>query len=100
MSANGLRLGLTKTQYIWLGRRQHFAKLNPTAIASNFLDNYYFEFSVTVSELGIRATLDQELTIAPQSIHPLPMPQQLYLMFPLPSQPPDRLPLLLFPLLT
>ena len=84
MSANGLRLGLTKTQYIWLGRRQQFEKLNLTAIASNFLNNFYFQFSVTVSDLGLRATLDQELTFAPQSLHPLPMPRQLYLMSPLP----------------
>src|SRR6218665_2402748 len=100
MSANGLRLGLTKTQYMWLGRRQQFAKLNLTAIASNFLNNYYFKFSVTVSDLGLRATLDQQLTFAPQSLHPLPMPRQLYLMFPVPSPSPDRLPPLLLPLLT
>src|SRR6218665_3068260 len=36
MSANGLRLGLTKTQYIWLGRRQQFVKLNLTAIPLSF----------------------------------------------------------------
>jgi len=92
MSANGQRLGLTKTQYIWLVRRQQFAKLNLTAIASNVPNNYYFKFSVTVSDPGLRATLDQELTFAPQSLHPLPMPRQLYLMFPFPSPPPDRLP--------
>src|SRR6218665_2175437 len=102
MSANGLRLGLTKTQYIhvWLGRRQQFAKFNLTAIASNFPNKYHFKFSVTVSDLGLRATLDQELTFAPQSLHPLPMLRQLYLTFPLPSPPPDRLSPLLLPLLT
>src|SRR6218665_1130989 len=100
MLANGLRLGLTKTQYIWLGRRQQFAMLNLTAIASNFFNNYYFKFSVTVSDIGLRATLDQGLTFAPQSLHPLPMPRQLYRMFPLRSSPPDRQPPLLLPLLT
>src|SRR6218665_2565648 len=100
MSANGLRLRLTKTKYIWLGRRQQLAKLHLTAIASNFPNNYYFKFSVTVNDLGLRATLDQELTFAPQSLHPLPMSRQLYLMFPLPSPPPDRLPSLLLSLLT
>src|SRR6218665_1121068 len=99
MSANGLRLRLTKTQYIWLGRCQQL-EAYLTAIASNFPNNYYFKFSVTVYDLGLGATLDQELTFAPQSVHPLPMPRQLYLMFPLPSPPPDRLPPLLLPLLT
>src|SRR6218665_42949 len=100
MLANGLRLRLTKTQYIWLGRRQQFAKLNLTATASNFSNNYYCKFSVTVSDLGLRATLDQELTFAPQSLHTPPMHRQLYLVFPFPSPPPDRLPPLLLPLLT
>src|SRR6218665_807769 len=73
MLANGLRLRLTKTQYIWLGRRQQFAKLNLTAIASNFPNNYYCKFSVTVSDLGLRATLEEGLrpTFAPKSLHPL-----------------------------
>ena len=103
MSANGLRLRLTKTQYIWLGRRQQLAKLDLTAIACNFHNNYYFKFSVTVHDLGIQglgAPLDQELTFALQSLHPLPMPRQLYLMFPLHSPPTNRLPTLILPLLT
>src|SRR6218665_2240643 len=100
MSANGLRLWLTKTQYIWLGRRWELAKLDLTAIASNFHNNYYFKFSVTVRDLGLGATLDQELTFAPQSLHLLPMSQQLYLVFPLPSPPPVRVPQLLLLLLT
>src|SRR6218665_2547272 len=100
MSANGLRLRLTKTQYIWLGRRQQLAKLDLTAIASNFPNNYYFKFSVTVHNLWLGATLDQELTFAPQSLHLLPMPRQLHLMLPLHPPPPNCLPTLILPLLT
>src|SRR6218665_1307146 len=61
---------------------------------------YTVKFSVTVSDLGQRFTLDQELTFAPQSLYPLPMSRQLCLMFPLSSPPPDRLPPLLLSLLT
>src|SRR6218665_607417 len=52
MSVNGLGLRLTNTQYIWLDRRHQLAKLNLIAIiASNFPNNYYFKFSVTVHDL-------------------------------------------------
>src|SRR6218665_847956 len=51
---------------IMMMRRQQLAKLDLTVIASNFPNNYYFKFSVTVHNLGLGATLDQERTFAPQ----------------------------------
>ena len=60
MSSKRLRLNPTMTQYIWLGSRQQFAKLDLSALAARFP---HIAFSVTVRYLGI--TLDQELTAAP-----------------------------------
>src|SRR6218665_2587198 len=53
MSANRLRLRLTNTQNIWLGTRQQRARLDLIAIASNFPNNYYLVFAVTVRDLGL-----------------------------------------------
>src|SRR6218665_30117 len=91
MSANGLRLRLTKTKYIWLGRRQQLSKLDLTAIASNFPNNYYFKFSVTVNDLGLRAHLCSSSTADASTALP-DVPTLL--------PPTDRLPPLLLPLLT
>src|SRR6218665_269385 len=60
MSSNRLRLNPSKTQYIWLGTRQQFAKLDLAGIAVSFP---HIAFSLIVRDLGL--TLDQQLTFAP-----------------------------------
>src|SRR6218665_3940916 len=56
MSSNRLRLTPHKTQFIWLGTRQHLTKLDMVALTFAFP---HFTFSSTVRDLGV--TLDQEL---------------------------------------
>ena len=60
MLSNCLQLNPSKTQYIWLGTRKQFAKLDLAAIAASLS---HIAFSVTVRDLGV--SLDQELTFAP-----------------------------------
>jgi len=65
MLINHLSLNPSKTQFIWFGTWQQLAKLDLSAIATDFT---HFTFSPGVRDLGVR--LDQELT----STYSLPLP--------------------------
>src|SRR6218665_2513285 len=87
-----------------MGTHQQLAKLDLTATASNSPNNI-ITTAIIVRDQGLGSTLDQELTFAPQSSHPLPMPGSFACcsrspLFSLPVPSCDRLPPLLLPLLS
>jgi len=61
MSKNRLKLNADKTQLIWLGTRQHLAKLTVTQLR---LTSSVVEFDSTVTDLGV--VLDNQLSMQAQ----------------------------------